>query len=202
MKNSKTFVFDIDGVLADFILGFTTLAHQMYPSVAPYSTLQQKTWGQFGGLSAYQEAEVWKEVMVSPYFWSELESLATFSDYIRLGRLCEIATVYFVTNRAGVDPIYQTKNWLQSQVIVSPNIIVSKYKGECCRVVNATYAIDDKADNASCIAWNSMTTDGITIPYLIDRPYNQYNDLIIGSKHVRRVKTLNEYLESCLEACE
>lgn len=194
------FVFDIDGVLADFILGFTARAAALFPLQAAttvHSTVEHARWGDFPGLSSEDEAVVWESIQHDPTFWKNLPDLCSYDEWSVLKTLTDRADVYFATNRSGVNPLAQTRAWLIAHGITDPNIVITKYKGEFCRIVAATYAIDDKADNASCIAWNSQREGRITIPYLIDRPYNRYDHEIIGSKHVRRVSTVAEYLSSC-----
>ena len=199
MAKRKVFVFDLDGVLADFIGGFTTLAASLFPTqhIPVYSTYQQKVWNGFAGLDEKQEEIVWKAVFQSPSFWTDLEPLNTADEWTALETLSLKADVYFATNRAGIDPRYQSIAFLEKQGIFRPQVVVTRRKGEFCKCVSATYAIDDKADNASAIAWTSEQHNGITRPYLIDRQYNRYNDAIIGSKHVIRVKSLGDYLNAC-----
>jgi len=200
----KTFVFDIDGVLADFIKGFMTLAASKYHGVPVYSTFQQKSWSNFAGLTAEQEVHVWKLACQSPTFWSSLPPLTGPGTFTLLQKLNLQSNLYFATSRVGNDPLHQSKVWLEEHGIFRPNVVVTKRKGEFCRVVNATYAIDDKADNASAIAWLSEREGdpSRTIPYLITRPYNQYDELAIGSKYVCRVGSVDEFINICFQAIE
>ena len=200
----KTFVVDIDGVLADFILGFTKLAAIKHPDIPVYSALQQKSWDGFAGMSETQITQTWERVLKSPNFWQDLPTLASPATFTWLNKLNLQAQVYFATNRVGKDPLYQTKQWLQSHGIFEPNVVVTKRKGEFCRVVNATYAIDDKADNASAIAWLSEREGypARTIPFLLTRPYNQYDERMVGSKYVMRVNTFDEFLTACFASLE
>ena len=194
----NTYTFDIDGVLADFIGGFTTLASKTYKNV-PYSTVHQKLWGKFAGLSEKEEHETWNVVDQMTDFWATLPTLLTTAQWDKLCTLNLRSNVYFATNRRGKDPLDETKSWLESFGVYRPNVVLTKFKGEFCRVVNARYMIDDKADNASCIAWNSERTGGITIPYLLARKYNEYNDQNIGSRHVRRIESIDTFLDLCLK---
>ena len=198
-KKRKVFVLDLDGVLADFIQGFTKFAAQVFPkeNIPVYSTYQQKVWNGFAGLDEKMEGEVWKAVLLSPTFWADLEPLNTADEWEALESLSLKSDVYFATNRVGIDPRYQSIAFLEKHGIFRPQVVVTKRKGEFCKCVGATYALDDKADNASAIAWTSEQHNGITRPYLIDRQYNRYNEAIIGSKHVIRVPCLGDYINAC-----
>ena len=197
MLKSRTFVFDVDGCLADFILGFTTLAHKYDTTIPFYSTYQQKVWGQFSGMTAKQEDDTWKIVDNDTQFWENLEPLGDYVEWERLKDLHAVSTIYFATSRRGIDPRGQTINFLEKQGIYRPQVIVTSMKGIFCKCVRAKYAIDDKADNAQAIAWIAEWQGGRTVPYILDRPYNRYNDLIIGSKHVVRTYSLGGFLDAC-----
>jgi len=195
----KTFVCDVDGVLADFVLGFTNQANKLFPDVPVYGALQQKTWNGFAGMSPEQVALTWKVVRDSPVFWANLPDLVSEETWELIRRLNIKADVYFATSRVGNDTLFQTKSWLEKRGVFRPNVVVTARKGEFCRVVSATGAIDDKPDNVNAIAWMSERHQGYTVPFLLSRPYNIYDDTIIGSKSVRRVGSVKEYLEWCFK---
>jgi len=195
----ESVIFDIDGVLADFVHGFTRLAREMYGGqVRVVSTADQEFYGDNGGLSPQQVAETWKAIMQSEDFWLLLP--AEDGAWSAIRRVSLLAArgipVYFVTNRVGLDPIRQTQRWLFSHHTYElnmpqfrPNVILTKNKGDVARAVNAKFCIEDKAENAWCVAWLSKGTKS----YLLDR---QYNRTSFGASSVIRVASVSDYLDT------
>src|SRR5512138_3461350 len=148
--------FDVDGVLADFDLGYRTLYRELYGGeLLPRPT----RWGQSG------DHHVWEEIKKRPYFWASLCPLATQAEFHIIQRLQGLsADVYFVTHRMGVDPKGQTEFWLRSQGIDTPTVIVSGLKAEIARGIGATHCLDDKFGNAYTVSVYSRATKS----YLLD----------------------------------
>ncbi len=183
------FVLDVDGVLADFIHGFTRLANDMFGTPV-YSTLQQLTWDNFDGLDKKQISSVWEVIKKSNFFWSSLPPMATKNEFQLLNGLAEQNDVYFATSRPGIRAKYQTEAWLETNGIWNPTVIVTSDKGETAKVVKADALLDDKAGNVIFTQYHSPKT----VPYIIDRQYNSFDGAVVGSKVVR-VKTVLEFLE-------
>lgn len=190
----KKVMFDMDGVLADFIYGFTSLGRRFFGSPA-YSVNAHTQWDRFTGLTKENLKFLWEEIRESKYFWEGLAqctsngALLTINDLIETG----MADIYFVTNRsAGKNTKQQTERWLQSRGIEHPTVIVTARKGETAKALGIDFSIDDKAENADCIAW---FTDGKTQSYIIDRPYNAGRFAPHSSK-VGRVNTVEEFLQT------
>lgn len=184
-------LFDIDGVLADFVKGFTLAAHQMFGTPIT-STANQPKWDGFPGLTQQQIDTVWKTIVEGSTFWETLQPLATKRDFETINYLTGEAQVYFTTARHGVDAHEQTRRWLREQGVRVPNVILVHKKGEIARAINANFMIDDKAGNAVYAEYHNKDRDGFQ-SYVIDRPYNQFDAGVIGSK-VKRVKQVEEYL--------
>jgi hypothetical protein len=145
MNTGPIVMFDVDGVLAEFILGFTTLAHDMFPDVPITTTPEQPKWDGFPGMTREQVNLVWREIEKSNKFWAELPALP-----IPHGDICDLqlrAQVYFVTNRKGLNVVEQTKRWLWNNGIECPDVMAAGLKGEIARGLNANYMLDDKAGN-------------------------------------------------------
>lgn len=176
--------FDVDGVLADFDLGYRELYHELYGVMKPRPT----RWGQSG------DHQVWQEIKSSSNFWSRLDPLASPAEFQAIQRMQGLsADVYFVTHRMGVDPKGQTEFWLRSQGISNPTVIVSGLKAEVARGIGATHCLDDKFGNAYTVSVYSRATKS----YLLDAPYNQVDHEIVGGS-VTRVKSVIEFLEEVL----
>lgn len=187
----RTVILDVDGVLADFVWGFMSLAYRKFGvPVAVYGTIHQAQWDTFHGLSRSQVSEVWQDIKESPDFWYALPRLATPSDFSKVRDLCSRADVYFVTSRPGRDSKVQTEDWLKSYDIDNPTVIVSSRKGEAAMVVGAHAMLDDKPGNVIFTQYYSPKT----FPYIIDRPYNRFDSSVIGSK-VARVYSVGEFVD-------
>jgi uncharacterized HAD superfamily protein len=191
----KPVIFDIDGVLADFSEGFTTLASKMFGVEVTRAT-DQPTY-HWANLTKEQANLVWREVDKSHYFWENLRPLIDQQYFEEIDSLAFERPLYFVTAR----PDYakkQTENWLAAWGVSRPTVITTKRKGEFAKAVDAGFCIEDKPSNASMVAW---LTEGETKSYLIDRPYNQAPKEFLASQEflasdVRRIYSVNEYLEA------
>lgn len=188
----KTIQFDVDGVLADFVLGFTRLARQMFGnSVTVLSTHEVENWNDFG-LSPEQMAEVWQRISGMNFFWSTLPALASASIFESISRLGEDYNVVFVTDRHGglISPQWQTVGWLRNQGVMRPNVVIARNKGQVAAAIGADYSIEDKPSNATAIAKFAPACQS----FLINRKYNQEG--IVGFfDDVRRIDTISEFLE-------
>ena len=187
-------MFDMDGVLADFVAGFTALAHDKF-GYEQYGTIKQPRWD-FDHMQERHVGEVWDEILNSYTFWSGLPSMMSGDDTLRLRDLCDRREVYFCTSRPGIRTREQTQCFLEQRGVENAAVIVlptHATKGEMAHALSAEYSIEDKAGNAVCISYMSEATS-----YLIDRPYNQFNHEALGSK-VRRVTTLEQYFDDIEE---
>ncbi len=185
-------MFDMDGVLADFICGFTTLAAKMYGTPIT-TTHEQPKWDGFPGLTSLQIAVTWNRVKESTDFWANLGTLVGTQTLERINDLHVIHRVHFVTSRPGIDTYDQTVSWLESRGILTPQVLVvpnAACKGAAAAAINADYTVDDKAGNAVYVQYH---VPGVK-SYIIDRHYNQFNAEVIGSK-VKRIWLMDEYLE-------
>lgn len=188
---SKGVIFDVDGVLADFVGGFTARARELFPDVPITQTHGQASWNGFAGMDKKQIGMTWESIKGDRYFWRKLAPLVDAVALDRIYYLHRDNNVYFVTSRVGVDCKRQTEYWLEAQGIARPTVVICKRKGEFAKAVDADCAIDDKANNASCIDW---ITEGTCKSYLLDRPYNQAPQDFMGSGVVR-VSSVEQYLD-------
>jgi len=188
----KTIMFDVDGVLAEFILSFTTLGHTLH-GTSIYTSHQHRAWDVFDCMTPVQYGEVWKHINNSAEFWRTMPAATSQDVFNEIERIKqqEGNVAYFVTARHGVRAKEQTEAWLRDRGIDNPTVVMTKAKGELAKAVGAHFCIDDKATNAWCVHW---FTDGKCKSYLRDYPYNA-DPTMIGSSHVRRVKTVEDFLE-------
>lgn len=190
-------MFDVDGVLADFVLGFTRLAHELSNGMTPvFSHTDSCQWDFDPAIfSRDLVGAVWTRIRSDSSFWSSLPLLASELDLQRIARLLRDVDGYFVTNRSGVDPRGQTMLWLRYYGIPAPTVLISDRKAEIAAGLRADYSIEDKPGSAVMISYWSPTTKS----FLVDRPYNQFDPNVLGSR-VTRVPTVAEFLTQVEEA--
>jgi uncharacterized HAD superfamily protein len=185
-------MFDVDGVLADFFTAFHKLGRDMglYNMIPPLPDYWD--WDK-----SEKAQKVWDEIERSKEFWAhgiepfnELYTLDGDSQLTRINEMCyNKHEVYFVTARVSPEAKQQTELWLWNHGIDHPTVIITKLKGEFAKTVGIDYSIEDKVENAWCVAWLSKAKS-----YLIDRPYNQVPEGI-GSSKIIRVKSVKDFLD-------
>lgn len=197
IHNQKSVVVDIDGVLADFVLGFTELASREFNSNIPHiPTPFHQVWSFKNIMSPQETNATWEYIHSHPEWWGTLRALIDDGLSQRLAYLTTRVPTYFVTHRP--DAAHKvTANWLEGVIgIDHPTVVISKKKGEISRLLNATHAIDDKLENAWCIHWLSDRPQ--TKTYLLDRPYNRI-DVEVGVQNLYRINSFHEFVDD-LEA--
>lgn len=190
--SGKNVMFDVDGVLADFVLGFTQLAVAEGFMETVIKTTEQPSWDFGQVLSEKQQKQLWTLIDHRGSWWESLQPLVPAETFERINKLCDNDVVTFCTHRLAGMPHaqVQTQAWLMRHGIDIPNVVVSKRKGEVARALDIDYAIDDKPENAACIHWISDVRP--TKSYILDRPYNHNADL---PRRIKRVLTVDEFLD-------
>lgn len=199
---THTIVFDIDGVLADFVKGALDVARIIYPDayVPKIGTREHLDWDTYPGCSATMVTGLWQFIAQHPEFWSELEPLATPAEFEMInGLLVDGHRVYFATSRRTPGALHATHAFLSRHIIRGVNtvidlplsIVTTHRKGEFCKVADANFFLDDKSENVDCVAW---MTDGKTKGFVLDRLYNQGAKAPHSSK-VKRVGSVEEFVK-------
>lgn len=188
----KVIQLDMDGVLADFSLGFTTLGHELFGTPIVTCT-EQVTWNFRFGLTPEQQDETWRRLQLTDNWWRSLEPLVDSWVLNRIQNLSLQYDVYFVTNRlSGMTPAgIQTVHWLNEHGIFNARVLVSKHKGEAARLLGTTHSLEDNWDNAGyihCIADSPQVKS-----YLLNRPYNRALRGQTGDKFTR-LDSVEEFL--------
>ena len=181
-------VFDIDGVLADFIAGYRQRASRITGKPLDiYGQDQSPTWEAVPELDEAETRLVVESIMSKPNgrFWEGLPSAVSEETWLRIRKLTEQRAVYFVTAREGPEVKQQTEAWLLKHLSIKPTVILSLAKGDVCRALSAGWSIEDRFENAVSIA---ATSDARS--YLINRSYNREFD----SHQFTRVDSVDEYL--------
>lgn len=155
MTTKPIVVVDLDGVLADFVSGFTEMLYQR-----PRSNGTQKTW-QFDA-SPTQIARAWAWIDESKKFWYSLVPLVTESEVTDAQYLAPKVNFVYMTGREdrSNDTLGQTERWLRFVGMPSGTIILE----------------GDKAAGVSRL-------DGDVLCAIEDRPRN-INRLWHGGTHV------------------
>ena len=184
-------MFDVDGVLADFIRGFTEEAVKLGLLEKSWTTVEHPEWD-FGNMNGEQIGKVWQRINHTPNWWVSLNAMPDVDGEV-IKRINGLGSeVVYCTHREAGFPNTQaqTRRWLQSIGIDYPNVITSKRKGEVARALDITHAIDDKVENANCIHWISDVKP--TKSYIINRLYNQQGRV----RKLGVVNTVKEFLDA------
>ena len=185
----KSFMLDIDGVLADWTGAYMHLAEVYYPGCSQgYHPTKQIEFASYNGVSLWDE-RVWDLLMKTDWWWTSLAPLVGQDVFHRIARMSRTYDVYFITNARHdtISPVEQRATWLRTYGIPHPSVICTPLKGRICDALKLDYALEDRLENVQEIH-KSSSTDA----FLLDRPYNQSNDSILFR---RRVKTVMEFLD-------
>ena len=131
---------DIDGVLADFIYGFTALAAHLGLVERPWSTPDQPTWK-----FSFPVDAVWREVDAHPEWWLSLPALVIDAEVEALNEACEFHTIWYMTNRRGA--LDQTVSWLKRIGIAHPLVMATVNKADAAYRMGLQVALEDKPEN-------------------------------------------------------
>jgi len=184
----STIIMDVDGVLADFVLAYTRQAVEMGFLDKENSCFDQVGWDQFG-LTSEQMSKVWDVIYDIHGWWASLDALVSRSVFSEINKLQFYHQVVFVSARQGINPQFDTTNWLDMHGVENASVVITKKKGEVARALNADYSLEDKPENAAVIHW--LADAKPCKSYIIDKLYNQVEYL---PKNVKRVKTVEEFL--------
>ncbi len=185
----KAVVFDIDGVLAEFVLPFKSFINNYMPyPLAP--TGAQQDW-QYRGMSRADWDTVWQHVRSGKWDWSTLPSLLTEGDTFSIQALRRTGQVCFeyVTNREGPRAQEQTAAWLSREGLPQGRIsvVADKVAFIEANVPNVFAIIEDSPTN---IAKYVEAGYGDKL-YVRDWPYNRAGSTLRDGTHFNAD---NEYL--------
>lgn len=182
---------DIDGVLANFSVGYKNLMEKETPFRFPdISDTFPNTWywDRAAGVPPEEEKRMWSIIKADPTFWFNLpayDDVEFFAKFIR--SLPREHNVYFITQRAGFAEKWQTEQWLKIHGFLAPTVLISGEKGDLCKALKVTYYIDDKNENVLDVARKSFETKN----YQLIRPWNSQQG--IGLDIIPRLANLAEF---------
>lgn len=194
--------FDVDGVLANFILSYQRLTVQLSGRdiFLPGDDVDPPCWDwpQFRGYTNEEVKRVWDSIKANPTFWLNLEPMADVATLQTMITSLELHhEVYFVTSRVGTRVKRQSEVWLFDHLNyyfnvknVWPTVLITAAKGDVARALKLDVYVDDNRDNAIDVGTKSPTTQN----YLLSRHYNDNLGLDAGQPY-HRVKTLGEVFD-------
>lgn len=193
---------DIDGVLADFVFGFTRYKMKMFPDKGFQieHTDDAKNWDDYHAKSSEENKIVWKRIRErDESFWQDLPRLITDSTIHKINMLSQAHNVFYITYRDHKLASKYAENWLLSMGLDSVNVVTTRKKGPVCKDLDIRFAVDDNVHIACEIA----DTSPRTVSCLINRKYNQIptngHDMApVGHHRVVRVDTLDQFLRMIL----
>lgn len=185
---SRPVVFDLDGVLFDFMLHFTKFAHSHFPSVVPFPNSQQVTWSfqEHQVLTREEESYLWGLIKESSDFWVGMPLLVTTGDVYAMNLLAQTHPIVYLTARNGKDIGFQSKFAMQRNGLPQGQLLFSSDKAEAISKFEdgCAAAIDDRPEQLE-----ELKAAGVRV-YARDWYYNRHVD-------VPRVSSVGEF---CIEA--
>lgn len=200
----KTVLFDVDGVLADFVFAFTKLAGAIDGTGRGWGQ-QDHPPGNWKFDDHFEKKVInaaWDVINHSSYFWASLPSLVSETVWEQIEELHEGNHVVFATARATsnakhrTSPQRQTQEWLAAHGVHGANVVLTEKKGDFARAINADYAIDDKPENVACIHWISDVKP--TKAYFKLWP-STVDKAIHLPENIKRVASVAEFLNDIME---
>jgi len=143
---------DVDGVWADFVLGFSEVMHNKVWARCPiYSTGEHKEWRFESTQEQYDET--W-DIISNDHmnWWMTLECLAPVGAIAKVNKITADKDnyVYYLTSRKalnlGLSAEIQTEQWLRGLGVINPRVICTKSstKADLVNALDIEYFIDDK----------------------------------------------------------
>lgn len=202
---------DVDGVLADFNVGFHRLLEERTNRGIPYQEPTVWAWPTAWGYTREEESAAWEWVKHNE-FWALLQPMPelalTPAVSVLLGLAVNGHPVYFMTNRPGNGAWHETIYWLvkhgfpKPMVMITPeletkfkNEVIGKEpsKGYIAKGLDLTHFIDDKPGNCVDVKQKSPKTR----VFIITRGWN---DTFDEKPHgIERVDNLHAFFTALMD---
>jgi uncharacterized HAD superfamily protein len=192
---------DIDGVLADFMGGFSALTEQEFGIKLP-QPWQTYDWHKDNGVTPEQTNYLWELIKSGPFYGTLMPLPGALDAIERLNKLSlKDHDIYFITSRNGTLTKFWTEMWLKFHGMDMPTVLLTKDKGAAAKALGLDVFVDDKPENnldvidatgRHCVSPSGSLGTNIHV-YLINTPYNQWADQPFN--YGVRVTDLNEVLE-------
>lgn len=162
---------DIDGVMADFVHGFTRLGEELYGlPVISNGEQEDWSWSGSGWCTPEQENEIWETLKIRRTFWRYLPTLSNVSkaDLALVASVHLTQPLVFVTSRPGLMAWQQTVDWLEEREILEPLVVRTTRtlrKSTVCRNLGLSAAIEDSPAQLEELYKAGIETVKIRWPY-------------------------------------
>ena len=166
---------DLDGVLANFIRGFTGVIATLFPEagIIPRDHKDLQYYDDFGpGVTAEMVAAAWDVVNRDGSFWSTLPALCNGMEQGALLSLSLQHDLYALTTRpqnAGRSIAAQCRQWMKFHGLEYAGLSVCADKWLVGASLKLTHYLDDTPKEISKLRW---ALDGCQC-FLLDQPYNR-----------------------------
>lgn len=169
----KKIAFDMDGVLVNFMKGFSELGKRMNPELPIVNDEDTKAWNLeswYGNKEIV--SDIWNYMRKEDiFFWTKLEPLVSKEEITRIKYNGH--EIYVITSRNNVGYISaqkQTVAWVKEifDCAHPPQVIICTNKAKICELLNIDYYIDDKPDNLVDFYREPFVP---TQAYLLYKPY-------------------------------
>ena len=185
--------FDIDGVLANFIRGFTRVGNSLHGTpIGDESSHQAWNFEDFPELQLTKPLvkAMWAGVWADPNFWANLDPMNV--SVIR--EINDIRNKVFITNRAGVEPAKQSERFLEKWGVWRPEVYLAADKAPLAKKLNVVAVIDDYVVNCRDLK--------VAIPEayiaMLWTPYNQPYHIEMKELGVDIVLSVEQFIgEAC-----
>lgn len=185
---------DVDGVLANFNLGFAHVLADVTGERNIYqdAEVEPSVWNWPLDIATEVEVErAWERVKTSRTWWAGLRQVRDIGQSLLMAENMGLDghEVYFITSRPGVYAQVQTAQWIgQHSFIQYPAVLVCDLKPLAARALRLDALIDDYPPNLADLPQGCR---GL----LVDRPWNASWRLGRG---IERVENCDAALESLL----
>ncbi len=184
---------DLDGVLCDFTHAACKVISQKWPGRIP-DGYSPPDWGYSDNMSKSDWDEVWKRILSTPAFWSNIrgyhENVIELRKWLNNNPNSE---VYYITSRVdtiGSPALVQSAYWLKDEGLLRLNtqVIVAKLPSKKRAIMDAIgieYCIDDKPSTVQhCVRSGRRS-------FIHDRSWNRGEDF-----GIYRVHSIKEFLDA------
>lgn len=174
--------FDLDGVLAEFSVGFYQLLIDRYGDRFPkrYDPTDPPVWEwpRHFGYTEQEEAAAWREVWEGRTFWQHLgiiDGEQPTIHHLNALNVHDGHEIHFITNRRGRSVQYQSSNWLAEHGFRHASVIIASDKYPIVRALRLDTYIDDKIETANDLAREQEEGTIYTRIYLRHTLHNREN---------------------------
>lgn len=163
---------DCDGVLSSFEHGYVPILSKLtgleFPDLGKETFPATWDYDLDAGATPAQVSEAWLHIKANPSFWLDLPPHPDAEAFLAwLSH--EYHHVYFITNRTGINPKWQTEEWLARHGFPYAAVFVTAKKGDACRALHIDLYIDDKFENCQDVVLHAPSTSC----FMRARPYNR-----------------------------